>query len=66
MNSSANPRSSGVHGVEAPPDVLDYRNRNRTERRSRLDDLTQQTEDNGLNDIDMDAYRDTLIAARKP
>lgn len=60
MNSTADPRSSGAHGAEAPPGVLDYQNRDRTELRSRLDELTRQVEDNVLNDMDkdMDAYRE--------
>ncbi|HWU30027.1 MAG TPA: excisionase family DNA-binding protein [Microbacterium sp.] len=46
-------------------DVLAYRDRKRADRRIRLDELTRQADEDGLFDVDADAYRDALAAARK-
>lgn len=46
-------------------DVLAYRDRKRTDRRSRLDELTRQAEEDGLYDVDADAYKEALAQARK-
>lgn len=46
-------------------DVLAYRERKRTDRRSRLDELTRQGAEDGLYDIDADSYREALTEARK-
>ena len=46
-------------------DVLAYRERKRADRRSRLDELTRQADEDGLYDIDADAYKDALAEARK-
>ncbi|MDL5487462.1 excisionase family DNA-binding protein [Microbacterium wangruii] len=45
-------------------DVLAYRDRKRADRRSRLDELTRQADEDGLYDVDADAYRDALNQAR--
>lgn len=46
-------------------DVLAYRDRKRVDRRSRLDELTRQADEDGLYDVDADAYREALTQARK-
>lgn len=46
-------------------DVLAYRDRKRADRRIRLDELTRQADEDGLFDVDADAYREALAAARK-
>ena len=46
-------------------DVLAYRERKRTDRRSRLDELTRQAAEDGLYDIDPVTYREALAEARK-
>ena len=46
-------------------DVLAYRERKRLDRRARLDELTRQADEDGLYDIDGDAYRAALSEARK-
>lgn len=46
-------------------DVLAYRERKRTDRRSRLDELTRQAAEDGLYDVDPDTYREALTEARK-
>ncbi|WP_235500559.1 helix-turn-helix domain-containing protein [Leifsonia sp. Root227] len=46
-------------------DVLAYRERKRADRRARLDELTRQADEDGLYDVDADAYQDALAAARK-
>lgn len=46
-------------------DVLAYRDRKRADRRTRLDELTRQADEDGLLDVDADAYREALTAARK-
>ncbi|QTX05391.1 helix-turn-helix domain-containing protein [Agromyces archimandritae] len=46
-------------------DVLAYRDRKRTDRRSRLDELTRQAEEDGLYDVDADVYKEALAQARK-
>lgn len=47
-------------------DVLAYRERKRTDRRSRLDELTRQATEDGLYDVDAHSYREALSEARKP
>ncbi|MCI9890157.1 hypothetical protein JT358_17145 [Micrococcales bacterium 31B] len=47
------------------PTVLAYRERKRTDRRSRLDELTRQAADDGLDDVDPAVYREALAEARK-
>jgi len=46
-------------------DVLAYRDRKRAERRSRLDEMTRQANEDGLYDVDADAYSEALAEARK-
>lgn len=46
-------------------DVLAYRDRKRADRRSRLDELTRQADEDGLYDVDADAYQEALAQARK-
>ena len=46
-------------------DVLAYRERTRVDRRARLDELTRQADEDGLYDMDSEAYRAALIEARK-
>lgn len=47
-------------------DVLAYRDRKRTDRRSRLDELTRQAAEDGLyDDVDPEAVREALARARK-
>ncbi|MEN2741296.1 excisionase family DNA-binding protein [Microbacterium sp. X-17] len=46
-------------------DVLAYRERTRVDRRARLDELTRQADEDGLYDMDSEAYRTALIEARK-
>ncbi|MFZ8263711.1 excisionase family DNA-binding protein, partial [Staphylococcus aureus] len=46
-------------------DVLAYRDRKRDERRSRLDEMTRQANDDGLYDVDASTYSDALARARK-
>jgi excisionase family DNA binding protein len=46
-------------------DVLAYRDRKRADRRSRLDELTRQADEDGLYDVDADAYKEALAEARK-
>ena len=46
-------------------DVLAYRERKRFDRRSRLDELTRQAQEDGLYDIEADAYHEALVEARK-
>jgi excisionase family DNA binding protein len=46
-------------------DVLAYRERKRVDRRSRLDELTRQADEDGLYEVGADAYTDTLAVARK-
>ncbi|MCM3658095.1 excisionase family DNA-binding protein [Agromyces mediolanus] len=46
-------------------DVLAYRDRKRADRRSRLDELTRQADEDGLYDVDADAYKEALAQARK-
>lgn len=46
-------------------DVLAYRDRKRTERRDRLDELTRQASEDGLYDVDAELYRGALARARK-
>ena len=50
----------GAHGVHPSVDVWS------PDRRSRLDELTRRADDDGLYDLDADAYRDALDEARKP
>ncbi len=46
-------------------DVLAYRGRKRVERRSRLDELTRQAEEDGLHDVEPGSYWDVLADVRK-
>ncbi|OII16983.1 excisionase [Curtobacterium sp. MCBA15_016] len=46
-------------------DVLAYRDRKRADRRSRLDELTRQADEDGLYDVDADAYKEALAQARE-
>ncbi|MFE4949067.1 excisionase family DNA-binding protein [Leifsonia sp. NPDC056665] len=46
-------------------DVLAYRDRTRVDRRVRLDELTRQADEDGLYDVDGEAYRHALGEARK-
>ena len=46
-------------------DVLAYRERKRTDRRSRLDELTRQAAEDGLYDAMPASYREALAEARK-
>ncbi|QJU52634.1 helix-turn-helix domain-containing protein [Herbiconiux sp. KACC 21604] len=46
-------------------DVLAYRERKRADRRSRLDELTRQAAEDGLDDVDPETYREALADARK-
>lgn len=46
-------------------DVLAYRERKRTDRRSRLDEMTRQATEDGLYDVDAGSYREALAKARK-
>lgn len=46
-------------------DVLAYRDRKRSDRRRRLDELTSQASEDGLYDIDAETYREALAQARK-
>lgn len=46
-------------------DVLAYRERKRTDRRSRVDELTRQAVEDGLYDVDAGSYRQALAEARK-
>jgi len=46
-------------------DVLAYRERKRADRRSRLDEMTRQAHEDGLYDVEADAYGDALAEARK-
>lgn len=46
-------------------DVLAYRERKRTDRRSRLDELTRQAAEDGLYDVEPASYREALAEARK-
>lgn len=46
-------------------DVLAYRDRKRADRASRLDEMTRQAYEDGLYDVDADAYAAALAAARK-
>lgn len=46
-------------------DVLAYRDRKRADRRSRLDELTRQADEDGLYDVDANAYKEALAQARK-
>ena len=46
-------------------DVLAYRERKRADRRARLDELTRQADEDGLYDVDADAYKAALAEARK-
>ncbi len=46
-------------------DVLAYRERKRTDRRSRLDEMTHQATEDGLYDVDAGSYREALAKARK-
>ncbi|WP_225210536.1 helix-turn-helix domain-containing protein [Brevibacterium gallinarum] len=46
-------------------DVLAYRDRKRADRRSRLDELTRQAQEDGLYDVGPEAYREALAEARK-
>lgn len=45
-------------------DVLAYRDRKRDERRSRLDEITRQANEDGLYDVDASAYTEALREAR--
>jgi excisionase family DNA binding protein len=46
-------------------DVLAYRDRKREERRSRLDEMTRQANDDGLYDADASDYAEALRRARR-
>jgi excisionase family DNA binding protein len=46
-------------------DVISYRERKRADTRARLDELTRQAEEDGLHDVEADAYRAALAEARK-
>ena len=46
-------------------DVLAYRDRKRNDRRQRLDEMTRQGSEDGLYDVDADAYRSALMEARR-
>lgn len=46
-------------------DVLAYRERKRTDRRSRLDELTRQAAEDGLYDVEPASYPEALAEARK-
>lgn len=46
-------------------DVLAYRERKRSDRRNRLDELTRQATEDGLYDVDAADYRAALTEARK-
>lgn len=46
-------------------DVLAYRERKRVDRRSRLDEMVRQADEDGLYDVDAEAYREPLAEARK-
>ncbi|GGC79807.1 hypothetical protein GCM10011512_03060 [Tersicoccus solisilvae] len=46
-------------------DVLAYRDRKRTDRRGRLDELTRQASEDGLYDVDADTYKAALAEARR-
>lgn len=46
-------------------DVLIYRERKRLDRRQGLDEATGQAVEDGLYDVDADAYRDALNEARR-
>lgn len=46
-------------------DVLAYRERKRSDRRSRLDELTRQAAEDGLYEVDPASYREALAEARK-
>lgn len=46
-------------------DVLAYQERKRTDRHSRLDELTRQAVEDGLYDVDADSYLAALSRARK-
>ncbi|MHA3725315.1 excisionase family DNA-binding protein [Leucobacter sp. HY1910] len=46
-------------------DVLAYRERKRSERRERLDELTRQANEDGLYEVDAAAYRAALSEARE-
>jgi excisionase family DNA binding protein len=46
-------------------DVLAYRDRKRSDRRRRLDEMTRQADEDGLYDVDADAYATALATVRK-
>ena len=46
-------------------DVLAYRDRKSDERRSRLEELTRQAQEDGLYDVDATDYSEALRKARK-
>jgi len=46
-------------------DVLAYRERKRTDRRNRLDELTRQASEDGLYEVDPEDYRKALAEAQK-
>lgn len=46
--------------------VVAYDDPKRAHRRSRLDDLTRRADEDGLYDVDADAYREALDGVRNP
>lgn len=56
--------SGGRHRRLRLSDVLDYRERRRAERRSRLAEMTRQAAEDGLYEASADDYREALERAR--
>ena len=56
--------ASGRHRRLRLRDVLEYRDRRRTDRRARLDEMTRQGVEVGLYDASAEDYRDALRRAR--
>jgi excisionase family DNA binding protein len=56
---------NGRHRRLRLSDVVEYRERRRTERRSRLDEMTRQSVDDGLYQDSAADYRDALNRARR-